>query len=325
METLQQIGIDVTRALQVLSPTLDGVMNFFSFLGRIEFYLLFLSFIYWSIDSSLGMRALLVLIITDIWGTFFKLLFHQPRPYWIGGVKKLSEETTYGIPSIHASDSIAIWGYLGDRVRKNWLWVVAIVLIIFIGVSRIYLGVHFPHDVLFGWLLGGVIVWIFLQVENQVASWAKKQTILTQVGLGLVLSIVVVLIGQVIQIWLAGSPDPQTWNAYAASARTPTTSYTLSGALFGAISGYAFMKHWARFQSTGPWIKRIGRYALGIAVTLLIYIVLDVLFGFIAPDETAVGYGLRYVRYAVATFWLTFLAPWLFLRTKLAELEPQSV
>ncbi len=94
METLQQIGIALIRAFQSLSPALDGFMNLFSFIGRIEFYLLVLPFIFWAIDRRLGIRILLILIVSDISVTFFKLVFHQPRPYWIGGVKQLAEETT---------------------------------------------------------------------------------------------------------------------------------------------------------------------------------------------------------------------------------------
>jgi membrane-associated phospholipid phosphatase len=116
METLQQLGISLTQALQVLSPSLDGLMIFFTFLGRIEFYLLLIPFIYWTMDKRMGMRALLILISIDVVGSSLKILFHQPRPYWIGGVKELTQETSYGIPSTHASNSLAVGGYLAYRV-----------------------------------------------------------------------------------------------------------------------------------------------------------------------------------------------------------------
>jgi hypothetical protein len=57
MEALQQLGISLTQALQTLSPSLDGLMIFFTFLGRIEFYLLLIPFIYWTMDKRMGMRA----------------------------------------------------------------------------------------------------------------------------------------------------------------------------------------------------------------------------------------------------------------------------
>ena len=46
MEILQGFGLDVIRAWQTLSPTLDGLMHLFSFLGKTEFYLLCLPCLY---------------------------------------------------------------------------------------------------------------------------------------------------------------------------------------------------------------------------------------------------------------------------------------
>lgn len=60
-----------------------------------------------------------MLIFIDTAAMAFKLLFHQSRPYWLGGVKPLAEETSYGIPSTHASDSLAVGGYLAYSVKKD--------------------------------------------------------------------------------------------------------------------------------------------------------------------------------------------------------------
>src|SRR5688572_3120283 len=168
MEAIQQLSISLIQALQTLSPALDGVMNFFSFLGRIEFYLFIIPFIYWVIDERLGIRALLILIAVDLVGNSFKLLFHQPRPYWIGGVAELAEEASYGIPSTHTSDSLAVGGYIAYQAKTTWFRVAVVIILFFIGLSRLYLGVHFLHDVLFGWLLGGVVLWLAVMNSNQI-------------------------------------------------------------------------------------------------------------------------------------------------------------
>jgi hypothetical protein len=294
-------------------------MNLFTFLGKIEFYLIIIPFIYWAIDNRLGIRVLLLLITIDILGSTFKLLFHQPRPYWVGGVKTLAEETSYGIPSTHASDSLAVWGYLSYRLRKTWLWILAAVLIVFIGLSRLYLGVHFPHDVLFGWLLGTGLLWAFVKSENPVATWAKQQGVWVMIGISFALSLAVILMGQLIQAWLSGIPDPADWSSFATQARTPSYSFTLAGALFGTISGYVLMKLHAPFKSDGKWLQRVGRFGLGIIGVLVIYFGLDALFGLITADETTLGYVLRYLRYATVTFWVTFIAPWVFLKIGWAD------
>jgi membrane-associated phospholipid phosphatase len=319
MEALQQLSFILILALQKLSPALDGVMNFFTFLGKIEFYLIIIPLIYWAVDKRLGFRLLLVLITTDIFASTLKLLFHQPRPYWLGKVLGLGAETSYGIPSSHASDSLAVWGYLAYRLNKKWLWILIGMFVFFIGLSRLYLGVHFLHDVLFGWLLGLFVLWVFIKTEDQVAGWANQQSILSQIGVGFVVSLLVVLIGQLVQIWLFGIPDPPEWSSYATQARTPSYAFTLAGSLFGAIAGYVLMKRYAPFNNKGSGLQHLGRYVLGIVLLLVVYTGLDILFGKIAADETTLGYTLRYLRYAAATFVVTFIIPWIFIRIKLAE------
>jgi len=83
------------------------------------------------------------------------------------------------------------------------------------------------------------------------------------------------------------------------------------------------MKHHAPFQSNGKWLKRVGRYGLGIIGVLVIYIGLDVLFSLIVADATVLGFALRYLRYATVTFWVTFIAPWIFIKIGLADRQDE--
>jgi hypothetical protein len=206
-------------------------------------------------------------------------------------------------------------------LNKKWLWILISVFVFFIGLSRLYLGVHFLHDVLFGWLLGLFVLWIFVKTEDQVAGWANQQSLLSQVGMGFAISLVVVLIGQLVQIWLSGISDPPEWSSFATQARTPTYAFTLAGSLFGAIAGYALMKRYALFENQGSGLQQLGRYVLGIVLLLVIYTGLDILFGMITADETVLGFSLRYLRYASATFLVTFIIPWIFIKIKLANPE----
>jgi membrane-associated phospholipid phosphatase len=318
MDVLQQWSLDLIRALQTMSPALDGAMNLFSFFGRIEFYLIVLPLAYWTIDHRLGVRILLVLILTDFLGVACKLLFHQPRPYWIGGVQNLAEESSYGIPSTHASDSLGVWGYLSLRLNKAWLWVSAGLLVFLIGLSRLYLGVHFLHDVTFGWLIGAAVIWLFVSGEARFGPWFGRLSPGGQIGLGFAASIALILVNQVLQAYLTGITDPPQWAQFAVNAHPGSYAYTLGGALFGTVAGYILMRRAAAFENAAGWARKAGRFLVGIAGVLVIYFGLDWAFSLLAPDEAPLGYFLRYARYAVVTFWVTFLAPWIFLRIGLA-------
>jgi membrane-associated phospholipid phosphatase len=321
MDALYQFGISLIQAIQTLSPALDGVMKGFTFLGTVEFYLIFIPFIYWAVDRRIGVRTLLILIYTDFISSSFKLLLHEPRPYWIGDVKALSAETSYGIPSSHASDSLAVGGYLLKQVKQGWIrWLIGLV-ILFIAFSRLYLGVHFPQDVLFGWLIGFSVLWAIAKWESTLRDWLDGQSISTQIVLGFADSILMVIIGFIIRFMIAGTPDPAEWSSFSTEARTVNQFITLAGAAFGTYTGYALMRKYASFNAKGDWTKRGIRYLIGIVGLLVLYFGLDLAFAAIAPDASTLGYILRYIRYGLATFWATFLAPWVFLKTKLAEAE----
>ncbi|MBK9927404.1 MAG: phosphatase PAP2 family protein [Anaerolineales bacterium] len=322
MEALYQFGISLIQIIQnSLSPALDGVMNGFSFLGRIEFYLVLIPFIYWSIDRRIGIRAFLILAYTDLTAASLKLLFHEPRPYWIGNVKPLSTEPTYGIPSSHASDSLAIGGYLMARIKQNWQRILLGIIVFFVAFSRLYLGVHFPQDILLGWIIGFAVLWAAAKWETIVRNWLDDKSLAVQIGLGFIDSVLIFLTGLFIRFLVSGTADPASWSSFTTYSRSITHFFTLAGAVFGAYAGYALMRRYARFDAKGSWESRGIRYLVGIISLLVVFYGLDKFFALIAPDETALGYTLRYIRYGFATFWMTFLAPWLFLKLKLAKPE----
>ncbi len=321
MDALYQFGIRLIQSIQTLSPALDGIMETGSFLGTPEFFLLLVPFIYWSLDRRIGIRAILVVFIFDFVNASLKVLFHQPRPFWIGGVKQLSTEGTYGLPSGHSGRTLALSGYLATQVKRNWFWAVAVLYILLVGFSRMYLGVHFPHDVLGGWLLGLLAIWALAKWGDKVREWLANKPLSTQIMLGFLVAMGMMLTGFIVRFIIAGTPDPAEWSPYNADARTVTHFFTISGAVFGAWAGYALMRQYARFNAKGDWAKRGIRYLLGIVVLLVLFFGMDNAFAEIAVDESTLGYILRFIRYGFSLFWATFLAPWLFLKIKLAEPE----
>ena len=321
MEALQQLSIQLIQALQRLSPALDGVMKFFTFLGLPEFYLFLAPFLYWSIDKRLGMRSLLILLTAESFTASFKLLFHQPRPYWIGDVKQLSIEHTYGIPSGHSSDSLAIGGFFAAQTKKTWGRVLIGIVLFFIALSRLYLAVHFLHDILFGWLIGAVVLWIALSKTAAMQDWFRAQSLGMQMGVSFLLSALIMIAGVTVRALIADHPDPASWSQFSENARSITGFFTLGGAFFGALSGYALMRRYVPFRPSPSWAKSVGSYFLGMVVLVLIYLGLDLVFAKLAGDETALGYALRYIRYAAMTLWVAVGAPWLFYKLNLVELE----
>lgn len=104
----------------------------------------------------------LVLLGTSITIGLLKILFERPRP-----LHSLIIETGKSFPSGHATGSMVLYGLLGYLtwrylVHPTWARVltvlIAALLILGTGVSRLILGVHYPSDVLAGWAAGALIL-----------------------------------------------------------------------------------------------------------------------------------------------------------------------
>lgn len=322
MTGLQEFGIDLIVWLQQMSPALDGVMEFFTFLGTVEAYMLLIPLLYWAVNKRWAFRAFLVLLFTDIITTSFKLLLHQPRPYWVSPEVRLlsGPEPSYGLPSGHSSDPLAVLGYLSAQIRKRWMWWVTAAVVLMIGISRVYLGVHFPHDVLAGWLVGTVVLVLILRSEGRVGTWLDRQSFGAQLSAALLASLVFIALGVLISAAITASPDDPAWAQHSLEARSLNQFITLGASLFGSAAGYGLMKQHAPFRVQGTLGQKIARYLLGIVGTIVILYGLDYLFDLFA-GSALLDYLLRYVRYSLTTLWVMFGAPWLFLRLRLAETE----
>jgi membrane-associated phospholipid phosphatase len=92
-----------------------------------------------------------------------KLIFSRPRPtLW----PSLLHETSFGFPSGHALGSIVLYGLLAYFYavyrphHAQGLYLLSVILISSIGFSRLYLGVHYPTDIIAGYITG----WLWLMV-----------------------------------------------------------------------------------------------------------------------------------------------------------------
>jgi hypothetical protein len=233
-------------------------------------------------------------------------------------VRTLATETSFGVPSGHAQDAAVIWGLMAAHLRKWWGWLVALLLILLIGLSRLYLGVHFPHDVLFGWLIGGLILWLVLRFWDPVLAWAKKLSVGWQVLAAFLASLVLFLLPLIPFIWLKATnwQPPQDWAMFATQALSLSDVATAAGTLFGMLVGLVWLAGQGGFQTKGLWWKLVLRYLLGVAGVFIIRYGLKFIF---PGGENALAYFFGYLRYTLIGFWVTGGAPWTFIRVKLAE------
>lgn len=297
MEAMLAWGIDVIQAIQMIAnPGLTGAMKVLTQAGSEYFYILFLPILFWCIDERFGARFGLVFLFSTFVNSWLKVAFAQPRPYNLVPSVGLSHETSYGLPSGHAQGTSTFWGLLAPRIRKPWGLTLAIVVPLVISFTRLYLGVHFPTDVFLGLALGwGIAIASAVfggRIVDLVSSWNPRLKIIVAAVLALGMN----------------------------SLNMDDTS--MPGAFFGTALGIVSMSSRLGFDaSSGSIAKKIGRFLLGLLVLVVIYAGGKLVF----PGEGDSLYALfRFFRYGLMGFWISFGAPWLFLRMKLAGTRPKG-
>ncbi len=325
MNPILDWGIDFIAGLQASAPWLEVPSRFFSFLGTEEFYLFILPFLYWCVDVRLGLRVSVILSLSDTLNTFFKLVFHQPRPYWVSDkVRAFQAEVSYGLPSGHAQHAVTVWGTVAAR-GKGWLrWLMA-ALIFLIGFSRIVLAVHFPTDVLAGWLIGGAILWAFLKWEAPVMAWFNRLTPTQKIGLAFAASKLLIILSLAGLVFVPPA-DPPQWEITAARALSLTLGQAaihqramagtvgVAGTFLGLAAGAILIFQRGGFDARGTWSKRALRFALGMIAVVILWLGLRTLF---PRDASLMSQVLRYLRCALTGFWVAYGAPRVFIKLRL--------
>lgn len=153
------------------SAWLTSVMKFFTFIGD-KYQVVILSMIVMLfLFVVLRHRKELMLFIWASIGSVvlnetLKVIFARERP----NIYRLSEQTGYSFPSGHAMAALTLyavlayllWRHVSSRGGRGILLVSAIVVIVIIGISRIYLGVHYPSDIIAGYMMSGC--WLALSI-----------------------------------------------------------------------------------------------------------------------------------------------------------------
>jgi membrane-associated phospholipid phosphatase len=327
MQDIFSIGLQIISWLQGLGAWLTPVMQLFTFLGSEQFYLIIAPALLWCIDATLGFRMGLFLMISGMVNTALKVAFHGPRPYWYTtDVKVFSgASNSFGVPSGHSQNSVVVFGTLAERIKTRAAWVIAVILMFMIGISRIYLAVHFPHDVLLGWLFGVILLWLLLRLEKPIVSWLKRHEVGIQLLFIFLFSLFLILLILIAQLSLSGWTLPTVWvnNAHLAfpdePVITPLSYHNFLpniGAFFGLAAGWIWISRLGGFTTRDAWYKLILRYILGLVGVLILYIGLGSL---ITETETFASYVFHYIQYALIGFWISGFAPWVFVRLKLAS------
>ncbi|WXG44015.1 MAG: phosphatase PAP2 family protein [Promethearchaeati archaeon SRVP18_Atabeyarchaeia-1] len=278
----------ISAVQSALGTTIAWLFIFFTLLGEDIFYIVLIAAIYWCFHKKGGIAVAYVMLFGFYINYFFKMLLNRDRPpdaYRIIGKGDIS----HGFPSGHAQSATTFWTWALLKTKLKALLIISPFMIFMVSFSRIYLGVHYPGDVIGGTLIGLVYTLIAYLAYPQIASFLGRHSTTTRQVIVPVIALVLFASSLVI------FPDT-----------TRDDPATVCGALFGFSVGLAFESKYIDFKTEKlDNKKRIMRLLTGGVVVGVLYVGLS-------PILPSANVFMKFVRYAIVTFGAAFIAPGVF-------------
>lgn len=278
-----------TQLIEWLQANIGGaaasVISALSIFGEELMIIAVVGFLYWSYDKQFGKFLTLNALTVGVFSPMLKNTFLRLRPYFESdGIRllKIVDRSAdvydvaaqgYSFPSFHSANSVSVFGSIAVYARKRWLTWLAVLIPFLVGFSRVFVGAHYPTDVLAGWALGLAAV--------ALVSWLQRV-----VGKQWILCVI-----------LVAAALPGFFFCRSADF------FTAYGMLLGFTAGMPFEERFVRFENTREPVRTILRVIGGGAVYLGLNALLKAPFsaGFLGGGTMA-AYLVRTLRYAIVFF-----------------------
>jgi membrane-associated phospholipid phosphatase len=290
-----------------------------TFLGESQQYIVIVTLIYVMFDKTLAVRLAVVVLLTMCLNHVLKIIIKVPRPFirqgsyiqkWAVSADNAKElATEYSTPSGHAMAGSAFYSYLYACVENRILRVCCVIAIVMTGLSRPYLGVHYPGDVVIGWALGLLAALIALKLADEIAEAWNALSYGRRAAIAVVASLTLWFATIAINGWRIDG-QPRAFLGYAGF---------LSGIVLARPIELSRLDFDPRSSTLAP---KVLRFLVTAAMVLATLFLLEELSKTIAGDYTIVGYLMQYVRYMIAGVVNILVAPLVFTRMGLAETYP---
>ena len=277
------------------STTFLSALSNLSMFGEEMLLIIVMGFLYWGYDKEFGKYIGLNLLMANVLNPLIKNVFIRRRPYFesdrIDLLRLINKNADkydiaaqgYSFPSGHSSASATVYGSPARYGKKKVLTVLAFVLPLLTGISRVVVGAHYPTDVICGWALGVFVIfffpWLYTKFENPMILY--------------LILLVVTLPGFF----------------YC----TSTDYYSGYGMLLGYCLAEPFERKFIRFENTKSIPRCILRVVGGGAIFFGLNTILKLPFSSDFLDAQTFGaHAVRCGRYAIVIFVVIGLYPALF-------------
>lgn len=292
----------------IRTPILDKLMMLITELGSETAFLAIALIVFWCLDKRQGYFVMSVGFVGTIVSQAMKIVCRIPRPWvldssftTVEGAK--ADAGGYSFPSGHSQSSVGTFGSLARTTQHKWLRVAGIVIAVLVPVSRMYVGVHTPADVLVGSAISLVLIFALHPIVYSTNPKAMPRLLAAMVALSAVYVVFVELFP------FPADTDPENLDSAVKNA------YTLLGALLGVVVTYVADEKKIHFETKAVWWMQIVKVLVGLVLVLAVKSLLK------APlDSVFQGhYIARCIRYFLVVLTAGVVWPAAFTRFAVAE------
>ena len=316
MEILFQFQLPLMLFFQNIETIfLDTTSEIITVFGESPIPLLITIFIYWCWDKKKGFVVVNSLMSAMMSMQILKAIFRIPRPFMkypelIQG-KRQQTATGFSFPSGHSTTASSFYGGLCYSFKQKWIRTLSIALIVLVPISRLYLGVHWPMDILVGTLIGLVSAFALGRVFEKLYRNEKAFMIYT---------ILFALVTLLIALPLAIIMDVNTLNYATLAEFKATTLYRAihnlmqnSAIAAGIFAGMALDRKTLKFVPAQSAKTRILSLVAGLLMLAVVALALTAI--------PVAKYTFEFLTLAFVGIWVTYLFPLIATKLKLMEKE----
>ncbi len=277
------------------SDGLISAISQFSIFGETLVMVVVMGLLYWGLDKEFGKYVGINILVANVLNPFIKNIFIRRRPYFESegiDLKRLVEPGAdkydiaaqgYSFPSGHSMCSATLFGSIARLLKKRWMTVLAVLLPLLVGISRVVVGAHYPTDVFVGWAMGVCVIFLVPFLKEKAPSDTVFYAILAIVF--------------------------ATGFFYC----TSDDYFTAYGMLLGYVFAEPFERKFVNFENTKNPVRVILRVILGGGFYVVVNSLLKMPFSSEFLDGgTMAAHLVRTGRYAIVIFIVIGVYPMLF-------------